>query len=129
MEKKKSERMVRTQAKDLCTYILTVTQKSPKQFRYTFVSRLQNLSLNVIEYLIRANDIYIQAGDPRSYEKRQALQRQAMTEVKILGYLAMLSAEQKCILPKQFQQIAMGCGTVQKLIGAWMLSDQRRLQS
>lgn len=33
MEKKKSELMVMTKAKDLCSYVLTVTQKSPKQFQ------------------------------------------------------------------------------------------------
>ena len=45
MAKQDSELSMITRAKDLCTYIMTVTQKSPKQFRYTFVSRLQNLSL------------------------------------------------------------------------------------
>ena len=39
----KSELTVITKAKDLCSYIITITQKSPKQFRFTFVTRLQNL--------------------------------------------------------------------------------------
>ena len=49
MEKKLSELLVITRARDLCSYIMQVTQKSPKHFRYTFVSRLQNLSLSAIE--------------------------------------------------------------------------------
>lgn len=32
-----SEMTVITRAKELCSYIMTVTQKSPKQFRFTFV--------------------------------------------------------------------------------------------
>ena len=49
MERKQSELTVITKAKDLCSYVMTVTQKSPKQFRFTFVSRLQNLALSAIE--------------------------------------------------------------------------------
>jgi hypothetical protein len=41
--------------KDLCSYVMTVTQKSPKQFRFTFVSRLQNLSLDIVECIYRAS--------------------------------------------------------------------------
>ena len=40
-----SELIVVTRAKELCSYIMTVTQKSPKHFRFTFVTRLQNLTL------------------------------------------------------------------------------------
>lgn len=49
MEKKKSELTVVTRAKDLCSFVMTITQKSPKRFRFTFVSRMQGLSLNEIE--------------------------------------------------------------------------------
>ena len=44
----KSELSVITKAKDLCSYIMTVTDKSPKRFRFTLVSRLQNYALDVI---------------------------------------------------------------------------------
>ena len=50
---KKSELSVITKAKDLCSYIMTVTQKSPKHFRYSFVSRMQNIALSIIENLYR----------------------------------------------------------------------------
>ena len=59
MERKQSELTVITKAKDLCSYVMTVTQKSPKQFRFTFVSRLQNLALSAIENLFRANDVFV----------------------------------------------------------------------
>ena len=55
MNKKQSELTVVTRTKDLCSYIMTVTQKCPKNFRYTYVSRLQNLAMNVIENIFRAN--------------------------------------------------------------------------
>lgn len=51
------ELFVITKAKDLGNYIYTITDKSPKKFRFTLVSKLQNLSIDVIENLYRANRI------------------------------------------------------------------------
>ena len=63
MERKQSELTVITKAKDLCSYVMTVTQKSPKQFRFTFVSRLQNSALSAIENLFRTNDVFASKTD------------------------------------------------------------------
>ena len=127
-EKKTSELVVITRTKDLCSYVMTITQKSPKQFRYTFVSRIQNLSLSVIENLFRANDVYVTKEDPLAQRKRLEYQRSAMTELKLLGYMSMLSMEQGCILFKQYEQIAGKVPDCQNLLGAWMNSDRKRLQ-
>ena len=54
-----SELSVITKAKDLCSYIMTITDKSPKRFRFTLVSRLQNYGLDIIEYLINSNFAHI----------------------------------------------------------------------
>lgn len=129
MERKQSELTVITKAKDLCTYIMTITQKSPKQFRFTFVSRLQNLSLSVIENLFRANDVFVSKSDIHSRKERISYQRSAMTDLKLLGYIALLSMEQSCILPKQYEQISRQITDCQNLLGAWMNSDRRRLSS
>ena len=67
MGQKQSELTVVTKAKDLCSYIMAVTQKSPKHFRYTFVSRMQNLALSVIENLFRANDVFATKADKLKY--------------------------------------------------------------
>ena len=58
MSTQRSELTVITRAKELCSCVMTVTQKSPKQFRFTFVSRMQNLALDAIEHLYRANDTF-----------------------------------------------------------------------
>ena len=129
MDRKQSELTVITKSKDLCSYVMNVTQKSPKHFRYTFVSRLQNLSLSVIENLFRANDVYVTKQDIASQKERIRDQRSAMTDLKLLGYIALLSQEQKCILPKQYEQIARQVSDCQNLLGAWMNSDRKRLTS
>ena len=128
LERKQSELTVITKAKDLCSYIMIVTQKSPKHFRYTFVSRLQNLALGVIDNLFRANDVFVTKQDLQSQKERLNFQRSAMTELKLLGYMALLSMEQECILPNQYEQIARQVSSCQNLLGAWMNSDRKRLQ-
>ena len=91
MEHKQSELTVITKAKDLCSYVMTVTQKSPKQFRFSVTSRLQNLSLNVIENLYRANDTFVTKENLAAREKRLAFQHQAMTDLKLLCYFSLLA--------------------------------------
>lgn len=120
--KKESELTIITKAKDLCSYIMIVTQKSPKHFRFTFVSRLQNLSLDIIEDLYRANDIFVEKGNKDGYLKRREFQQQAMTNIKILSYFSLLAYEQRCILAKQSTEC-------KKLLGAWMMSDKKRFIS
>lgn len=128
MEHKQSELTVITKAKDLCSYVMTVTQKSPKQFRFTFTSRLQNLSLDVIEALYRANDTFVTKENVSAREKRLEFQHQAMTDLKLLAYFSLLAREQNCILPKQYEQISRQSADCQNLLGAWINSDRRRLQ-
>lgn len=115
MEKKRSELTVITKAKDLCGYVMTVTQKSRKHYRYTFVSRLQNLSMDILENLFRANDVFAVKGDYSSIARRRDFQQQAMTDLKLLAYFAQLAFEQKCILANQFEQISMQSADCQNL--------------
>lgn len=126
MDKGKSELTVVTRAKDLCSYIMTVTQKCPKNFRYTYVSRLQNLAMDVIENIFRANDTFVLKGDVRTYNIRLEFQHKALTDLKLLAYFSLLAMEQKCILPKQFEQISRMATDCQNLLGAWIISDKRR---
>ena len=61
-----SELAVITKAKDLCSYVMTVTDKSPKRFRFTLVAKLQSYALNTIESLYRANEVFLKC-DVRKY--------------------------------------------------------------
>jgi len=123
----KNELTVVMKAKDLCSYVVTVTQKSPKQFRFTFVSRLQNLAMDVIENIYRANEVFIGAGSKGNAEKRLDFQHKALTSLKILAYFAEMAMTQNCILPKQYEQIAKLTTDCQHLLGAWINSDKKRL--
>lgn len=107
MNKTQSELTVITKAKDLCSYIFTVTQKSPKQFRFTFTSKLQNLAMEIIENIYRANETFVEKGDKDAFEKRSDFQHEAMTDLKLLSYFAMLAMENTAITAKQYEQISI----------------------
>ncbi len=124
-----SELMVITKAKDLCSYIMIITQKSPKHFRFTFVIRLQNLALDIIENLYRANAVFSNKENPILQEKRLNFQHQAMTNLKLLNYFSLLSLEQGCILAKQFEQISIKSTECINTLGSWINSDRKRLQT
>jgi hypothetical protein len=125
----RSELTVITKAKDLCRYVMTVTEKSPKRFRFTLVSRMQNLAIDIIEKAYRANEVYASGGGEGAAERRRELQREAMTSAKLLGYIALLANEQGCILMKQYEQITRLLSDCQNLLGAWMTSDRRRREN
>ena len=129
MNKQQSELSVITKAKDLCRYIMQITQKCPKHFRYTFVTRLQNHSLDIIENLYRANDTYVGKNMPRQQEIRLNFQHKALTCVKLLAYFSQLALEAKCIILKQYEQISILSTDVSRMIGAWINSDRKRFSS
>lgn len=121
---KQSELIVIVKAKELASYVITITEKSPKRFRFTLVSRLQNYSMDIIEELYFANEVFLK--DVEAAELRLKHQRKALTNCRLLSYIAQLSMEQKCILPKQYEQITRRIYDVQNMLGAWMKSDRKR---
>ena len=124
---KKSELSVVMKAKDLCRYIMTVTQKSPKHYRFTFTSRLQNLAMDIIEDIYLANETFVGGAEAAERARRRLeLQHAAMTKTRILAYFAQLALEQKAILPKQYEQISLQTAEVLNLLGGWIRSDRNR---
>ena len=129
MAHSQSELQVITFAKNLCNYVMTITQKSPKQFRFSLVGRMQGYVLDIVEELYFANDIYVTPASRAGWAQRQAHQRKAMATLKLLSWVAQVSMEQGAIQPKQFRQISEQCWNTQNLLGAWIISDQKRLNS
>ena len=126
-KREESELLVIVKAKDLGNYIFTVTDKSPKKFRFSLISRLQNLALSMIENLYRANMVFVK--DSKAIDKievRKKYQREAYVDFKLLGYMALMAKEQGGILAKQYEQISIRSTEVIRLLLAWSRSDQNR---
>ena len=69
-----------TKTKDLAKYIITVTEKSPKKFRFTLVVRMQNYILDAIENIYLANSqpigaerLSLQKKASKSFDKKATL--------------------------------------------------------
>gem|GEM_PF-570867 len=115
-------------AKDLCSLVMEVTDRSPKKFRFTFVTRMQGFALDILEYLFTANGIYVGPGArAEDVEERRALQQRAITRARLLAYVAEMAMQQDCVLPKHFAEIGRLTTGVQRLTGRWIASDQRRV--
>ena len=52
-----------------------------------------------------------------------------MSTLKLLVYVAQVSMEQGAIQPKQYEQISKQAYNTENLLGAWIISDQKRLAS
>ena len=120
MSVKKSDLYVITKAKELTKYVITVTEKSPKKFRFTLVVRLQNYCLDVIENLLLANML------PVASEERKEHQKCAGRLLELLGYYAMICMETTCILPHQFENISKLEAECLMFLGKWIASDKKR---
>ena len=129
MARNQSELQVITFAKNLLSYVFTVTKNSPKQFRFTFVGRLQNYVCDIVEELYYANDIYVTPTSPAGWTERLSHQRKAMSRLKLLTYFSQTAMEQGAIQPKQFEQISQQVYNTENLLGAWMISDQKRMNN
>lgn len=122
-----SELIVITKSKDIISYIFTVSDKSPKRFRFSLISKMQNLSLEILENLILANEQMLNSKE--NYYKRRNFQQNALAKLKILDTIILIAREQGCILPKQYENLSKNINECIKLTAAWVNSDKRRLGS
>ena len=119
-------------ARDLAGYLFTVTEKSPKRFRFTLTSRIQNACLDILESLYMANDTWIDVRDGPPGVVRERLrerrdhQHRALSVARRLDCLLTLSREHGALLAKQ-QAFASGLlGEVIALTRGWIKSDGKR---
>lgn len=116
--------IVITMMKKLTAYVILVTENSPKRYRGVFVNRMQNYCLDALEFLLKAN--FIRIDSPSNKEHRENCQTEAVIQLKLLGYMAMVAESVGCILPRQYKQISIQLAEVINLIVAWRKSDQTR---
>ncbi len=116
--------VVITMMKKLTAYVILVTENSPKKYRGVFVNRMQNYCLDALESLLKAN--FIRLDSPSNKEHRENNQTEAIIQLKLLGYIAMVAESVGCILPRHYKQISIQLAEVINLIIAWRKSDQAR---
>ncbi|MBE7074680.1 MAG: four helix bundle protein [Clostridiales bacterium] len=126
LRKDASELIVISRTRDFVKYVINATRKIPKSERYSFAFRLQTLALNIIENMVRANNIIVKPKKIEQYKKRYEFQEKAMGDLKVLEYLVAIAVEEEFMLVKQFEQIAKQGTEISILLTKWIESDKRR---
>ena len=116
-----SDLVVFSAVKKLTSYVILVTEKSPKHFRGVLVNKMQSYCIDCLELLFKANLILV--SDEITFSKRQDLQIEAISKLKLLGYMSLNAESIDCILQKQFKQISILLADSINLIAAWRKSD------
>ena len=64
-----SELNIITKTKKLIAYVIEITEKSPVKYRHTYIARMHNLCMDIIENLYLANDTDLKDKKRLEYQK------------------------------------------------------------
>lgn len=95
--------------------VLDLTSKMPRSVRFTLVSRVDDLVLDVFERLVEAR----YAADPS--EKRRLLQR-ANLDIEKLRLFFRLLTERKLLADRTFHELLREIGEAGRMVGGWIRS-------
>lgn len=98
---------------EILDWILDTSEKFPKNSRFTFSTRIINLSLSILELLIEA--IY-------DSDNRKTLLKKINIELEKLRVFFRLSHSRKYISTKQYNFISKQINGFGKMIGGWIKS-------
>jgi hypothetical protein len=115
-----SELVVIVKAKSTISYIFEMTQKSPKNYRWSVVARMHALCVEILEELYAANEL------PAHSDQRITLQVGAIGKLKTLAFLNDFAVSQGVILAKQYENAAKMLAEVQKLAVSWARAERAR---
>ncbi|MCH5152202.1 MAG: four helix bundle protein [Clostridiales bacterium] len=113
------EMAVFTCAKKLSEYIFVITEKSPKKFRWSIITRLQNASVDIIENLYRANF-------EREAENRIAYQKSALVSINLVDFFAETARSKGAINLHQTSVIAKQIVECKKLLNGWVKATKNK---
>lgn len=113
------EMAVFTHAKKLSEYVFVVTEKSPKKFRWSITTRLQNASVDIVENLYRANF-------ERDEDVRLQYQKNAGVALSILDFYTETARTKQAINIRQMSIIARQIAETRKLLNGWEKATKRK---
>lgn len=82
MLQKQSDPLMITKTRNLAAYVFTITHKSPKEYRFSIVSQMQNYILDAVENLYRANAVQLAQKTIMNHKHYQC---KTMTAFRLLG--------------------------------------------
>ena len=94
-----NELTVITKSKKLKEYILTITKNTDVKYRFTFVNKVHNLCMEIIENIYSAN--FIKLGS-----EKNEYQVNAQSKLHYLDFVCEMAKNAKCITMHQYSFIA-----------------------
>ena len=91
-------------------WLLKTTDQFPKRVRFTFVERINNLALDLVEDLIEA----------QYSRNKQLILKQANMKLEKLRVLLRLSQEQAYLSNKSYHYAIKQIDEVGRMLGGWM---------
>lgn len=116
-------------AKELAQYTFKMTdnqKRFPKKYRFTFVNRMQEMTLDIYELINTANELNI--NNPEALKERLKLQNKAITKCKTLLFLITLCLEEEKIAlsGRQAEVWAKYVLNVKNMAVRWHQKDKER---
>lgn len=111
-----------TKTKNLVDYVLTISEKSPKKFRYSLLTKMHTACFETMEYLYEANI------ERLGSEKRKYYQNKSRIRLRFIGYLAEVGQGHGCFTFKQYEVMAEKIHDCDRFLLAWIKSDDSRIK-
>lgn len=96
---RKSELKIITNSKKLTSYIILITESSPKKYRYLYIDKMHECILFIIEYLYKANDSILGNHQIIIWQER------IKSKLKLFDAISHLSYEAKSITFNSLEQL------------------------
>ena len=112
------EMAVFTATKKLAQYIFVICEKSPKKFRWSIITRLQNAAVDAIEFLYRANF-------ERGVDERIAHQKSALVSLNLVDFFADTARSNNAISLHQMSVIGKQLVECKKLLNGWVKATKK----
>ena len=118
----KDELLIYKRARELMGFTFKQAERFPKKYTFTLSNRLKDASLNLMEKIVLANEVYV-GVNAEALRKRVDYQNEAVAIVKIINALLELAFEDKLVSNKYQEQWLARVLAVDVTLKAWIRSD------
>lgn len=128
-EKEEGKYEILLEAKKLAGYTLQITSNEkhfPKRYRFTVTNKAQELSMDIVNNLVIANEIY--PNTRAELEARLLYQKKARAQCRALLTLVEIAAETFGVKAGTLEEWTKQTATLRGKITKWILTDKERFK-
>ena len=128
-EKSEAKYDILLKAKELAGYTLRITSNEkhfPKRYRLTVTNKMQEMSMNIVEWLVMANEIYPETK--QDLEERVILQKKARAECRAMLTMMEIAAVTFSIRPETLREWTDKTTKLKNQVTRWILADKERFK-